>query len=133
MKKEWEMMPFLPVSWGEVFDKLTILQIKLLKFNDESKKSNVSREKEKIDEVIGDMDKYPKRLNELVKKLFEINLRLWDVEDSKRQYEVTQKFTDEFITLSREVYLKNDKRAAIKKEINLLLNSYIVEEKSHKL
>ncbi len=73
----------------------------------------------------------PIGLDVLYKQLLAVNNELWDIEDSKRKHEKEQKFDDEFIWLARQVYLKNDHRAKIKKEINVLLGSTIVEEKSY--
>ena len=130
-KKTWENMPKISVSWGEVFDKLTILNIKLQKITQEEKIKNIKKEKTEIENTIGDMSKFPQKIVSLIEKLYDINLRLWDVEDSKRAHEQKQVFDDEFIQLAREVYIKNDARARIKKNINILTCSTISEEKSH--
>lgn len=130
-KKTWENMPKISVSWGEVFDKLTILNIKLQKITQEEKIKNIKKEKTEIENTIGDMSKFPQKIFPLIEKLYDINLRLWDVEDSKRAHEQKQVFDDEFIQLAREVYIKNDARALIKKNINILTCSTISEEKSH--
>ena len=127
----WQEMPLLPVSWGEVFDKLTILQIKAEKLNDLSKLSNVERERKEIGKVIGDINRFPAHLLLLVDELKGINERLWDVEDGKRDCERLQSFDNRFVQLARDVYFGNDQRAAIKRKINELLGSAIVEEKSY--
>ena len=127
----------MPVAWGEIFDKFTILQIKadfLQKANNPEnlqKLQNVNNEKSLIQQVIGDLQKFPPDLQNLISQLHEINLQLWHIEDSKRNHERQKLFDNDFIELARNVYFKNDKRAEIKKQINLLLGSEIVEEKSY--
>ncbi len=127
----WVEMPVLSVSWGEVFDKLTILNIKLEKITDYAKLSNIQREKKKIEAVIGDMNCFPAGLVVLVEQLQAQNLRLWVVEDGKRECERQKRFGEMFVSLAREVYIGNDHRAKIKRQINELLGSVIVEEKSY--
>lgn len=126
-------MPFLPVAWGEVFDKLTILQIKADKLQDATKLANVTRERLEIEQVICDMARFPAQLPALVQALKEINALLWDVEDGKRHCERHQTFGQDFVELARKVYFGNDQRAAIKRQINELLGSALIEEKSHKV
>lgn len=132
MPKNWTDVPMLPVSWGEVFDKWTILVIKQARIGDPEKVRNVSRERAEIEQVIGDRSRFPARLEALTGDLHEINAQLWDIEDGKRRCEREQSFGEEFVQLARQVYMKNDERARIKKEINLLLGSVIIEEKSYK-
>ena len=133
----WQSKPLLPVAWAEIFDKFTILQIKadfLQKANNPEnlqKLQNVNNEKSLIQQVIGDLQKFPPDLQNLISQLHEINLQLWHIEDSKRNHERQKLFDNDFIELARNVYFKNDKRAEIKKQINLLLGSEIVEEKSY--
>ena len=128
----WVDTPLLPVAWGEVFDKLTILAIKQEKIADASKLANVANEFDAISAIVGDFSQYPDGLVDLYADLKAINLRLWDVEDGKRACERAQSFGDDFVTLAREVYFGNDKRAALKRQINELLGSALVEEKSYK-
>lgn len=127
----WVAMPQLPVAWGEVFDKLTILQIKAEKLSDAAKRSNVEKERDAIAAVVGEMARFPAELSALVAALKEINAQLWDVEDGKRDCERRQCFDDSFVQLARQVYFGNDKRAAIKRQINELLGSALLEEKSY--
>lgn len=129
--KPWTEAPLLVVSWGEVFDKLTILQLKQERFTDECKRANVIRELTEIENVTGDLERFPQALIVLVNELRMINARLWDVENHKRDCESRQCFDSEFIMLAREVYFGNDKRAAVKREINELLGSTLHEEKSY--
>jgi hypothetical protein len=128
---EWPVMPQLPVSWGEVFDKWTILQIKTEKLQDATQRANVIKELREIEKVIGDMERFPATLPALVQTLKEINAQLWDVEDGKRHCERQQKFDQAFVELARKVYFGNDQRAVIKRKINALLGSALVEEKSY--
>lgn len=128
----WSSTPLLPVAWGEVFDKLTILAIKLDKITDVEKRANIAKEFEAIGSVVGDFQQYPDGLEDLYQELKAINLRLWDVEDGKRACERDQNFGPEFVALAREVYFGNDKRAVVKRQINELLGSALVEEKSYK-
>jgi len=120
------------ISVGELFDKITILNIKTKKISDNDKLQNIQTElkilevqSKKID--ISDINS----LNELVSQLQQINEDLWDIENQKRECEAKKDFGEIFIKLSRDVHFKNDIRAQIKKEINLLSNSQIVEEKEY--
>jgi Family of unknown function (DUF6165) len=131
MLNDWPKMPILPVSWGEVFDKLTILCIKAEKLTDSAKLANIELEKKEIGRVVGDISRFPVELLPLVEELKQINERLWDVEDGKRDCERRQSFDEGFVRLARKVYFGNDQRAAIKRKINDLLGSAIVEEKSY--
>lgn len=129
----WSAMPQLPVAWGEVFDKLTILQIKADKLQDAAKRANVNQERQAIEAVVGDMTRFPAGLPALVLALKDINTQLWDVEDAKRACERRQCFDAHFIQLARQVYFRNDQRAAIKRQINALLGSALMEEKSYQV
>ena len=120
------------ISVGELFDKITILNIKTKKISDNDKLQNIQTElkileaqSKKID--VSDINS----LNELVSQLQQINEDLWDIENQKRECEAQKDFGEIFIKLSRDVHFKNDIRAQIKKEINLLSNSQIVEEKEY--
>tara|TARA_B100000963_G_scaffold353162_1_gene367467 strand:+ start:5094 stop:5483 length:390 start_codon:yes stop_codon:yes gene_type:complete len=120
------------ISVGELFDKITILNIKLKKINDPNKLLNVKTELDILMEqskkiILNNKEKF----NKLVKKLEDINEKLWDIENIKRQCEANKDFGDTFIKISRDVHFKNDLRASIKKEINLLSNSRITEEKEY--
>lgn len=120
----------IPVSIGELFDKITILQIKSERINDPEKLKNVGRELTDLLHVahkLSDMD-----VGDLVRDLKLINSELWDIEDFKRSCERELAFDEKFVEAARLVYLKNDERARIKKEINALTGSAIVEEKSYK-
>lgn len=124
------MIIFAPISVGELLDKITILTIKVAQITDPLKLENVTKELVKLRELADKLDA-PLMLSVYYKQLLMVNQELWDIEDKKRNHEKEQKFDDEFIRLSRQVYLKNDYRAELKKKINLLMNSDIIEEKSY--
>ena len=128
-------MILAPVSVGEIFDKLSILQIKEKKISDPIKLSNVKVEIKELNKSIISLDIYDKSsqevLDALKTELYETNFKLWDIEDALRELESQKKFEQEFISLARQVYITNDKRAEIKKEINRLTGSDIVEEKHY--
>jgi septation ring formation regulator EzrA len=120
------------ISVGELFDKITILNIKTKKISDNDKLQNIHTELKTLNDqskkiTVSDAQ----ALNDLVLKLQQINEALWDIENFKRECEAKKDFGESFIKLSRDVHFKNDKRAIIKKEINLLSNSQIVEEKEY--
>ena len=120
------------ISVGELFDKITILNIKLKKIIDNDKLKNINTELKILEDqskkiMVSDIH----ALDELVSQLQQINEDLWDIENFKRECEAEKDFGDSFIKLSRDVHFKNDIRAKIKKEINLLSNSQIVEEKEY--
>jgi hypothetical protein len=120
----------VPISVGELFDKLTILFIKKEKINDLDKLKNISIEYDYLNNIAIMLDE---KYNETIEyiELYNINLLLWDVEESKRNCERIKIFEEEFIELSRQVHIQNDNRAFIKKKINTLYNSEIIEEKSY--
>ena len=128
-------MILAPVSVGEIFDKLSILQIKEQKIADPIKLNNVKTEIKELNKSIIDLDINEKSsqdvLDALKTELYETNFKLWDIEDALRKLESQKKFEREFISLARQVYITNDKRAEIKKEINRLTGSDIVEEKHY--
>jgi len=120
------------ISVGELFDKITILNIKTKKISDNDKLRNIHTELKTLNDqskkiTVSD----GQALNDLVLKLQQINEDLWDIENFKRECEAKKDFGENFIKLSRDVHFKNDKRAILKKEINLLSNSQIVEEKEY--
>ena len=120
------------ISVGELFDKITILNIKLKKINDPEKLKNIKTELEVLIEQSNKIILDNKEaLNKNVQKLQEINEKLWDIENIKRECEANKDFGESFIKISRDVHFKNDIRASIKKEINLLSDSKIIEEKEY--
>ena len=120
---------FAPISIGELFDKLTILRIKRKKIEG-IQLSNIKKEIIQIEEVINnnnlDID------NEIFSDLEKINISLWEIEDKIRIKDSKNEFDQEFIDLAKSVYKENDKRAILKKEINLKYGSFLIEEKSYK-
>jgi hypothetical protein len=116
------------VSNGEILDKLSILEIKLDNVKDESKLENIGREHTALSLVASHIPASPL---ELYNDLKSVNQELWDIEDRIRVKERNREFDQEFIALARSVYQTNDKRAEIKKEINLHTGSNLVEEKSY--
>ena len=118
----------IEVSIGEVVDKWTILCLKVVKIDDPNKLLNVEKEKNYLSTVI------PKDIMEdsLAEELHWVNKELWVVEDRLREYEKAKMFNDDFVQLARSVYVLNDKRARIKKQINIKYGSDFVEEKSYK-
>ena len=121
----------IEVSPGELIDKLTILEIKLELIKDESKRLSVSREYGLLKSAYQTAIAENEQLQELTATLKRINRELWDIEDSIRDEERAQRFGSRFIELARSVYRTNDRRAAVKRQINTLLNSPIPEEKSY--
>ncbi len=120
------------ISVGELFDKITILNIKLKKINDTEKLKNIKTELEVLIEQSNKINLDNKEaLNKNVQKLQEINEELWDIENIKRECEANKDFGESFVKISRDVHFKNDIRASIKKEINLLSDSKITEEKEY--
>lgn len=121
----------VPVSPGELLDKITILRIKLARMNDAAKLANVRRELAMLEEVWQRSAHAKRDTAAAVAELQTVNERLWDIEDRIRDKERAASFDAGFIELARAVYVENDERAAIKKRINLALGSTIVEEKSY--
>ena len=118
----------IEVSNGEVVDKLTILQIKLERVKDEAKLRNLRKE---YGELVRMTSSIMSTSDPLYKALYDINCELWDIEDRIRDLERRKDFSEEFIATARSVYIKNDKRADIKREINIRTSSDLMEEKSY--
>jgi hypothetical protein len=123
----------IEISNGEILDKLSILEIKIDNITDELKLNNVKREHSTLKETLGDPPWATHVFREygFYDQLKEINEQLWVIEDNIRLKEKAQEFDSEFISLARSVYETNDKRAEIKKEINLYTKSSLIEEKSY--
>ena len=119
------------ISAGELIDKITILEIKKIKISDENKLKDVEKELISLNETFKKFIPDPYQIKPLIDKLKSINLKLWDIENGKREAEKTKDFGEKFIDLARSVYKSNDERAKIKLEINNLLGSNIKEVKSH--
>ena len=118
----------IEVSNGEIIDKLTILQIKLERIKDKEKLKNLKGEFDKLSKTSASI---MKPSDPLYKALYEINCELWDIEDHIRDLERRKDFGEDFITTARSVYFRNDKRAEIKRKINLKTSSGLIEEKSY--
>jgi len=119
------------ISAGELLDKITILEIKLVKINDKESLLEINKEYNSLKETQNSNIKLTKNLENLIKELNEVNLKLWEIEDNKRICEKNKDFGKVFVNLSRNVYLNNDNRAKIKSEINKLLGSNIKEVKQY--
>jgi len=120
-----------PISAGELIDKITILRIKLEKLGDAAKLDNVRRELDQLTQVRIQAKLDIDELTLLENQLLEINRELWQVEDDLREREHTRDFGAGFVDLARLVYKLNDRRSALKKQINEMTGSSIVEEKSY--
>ena len=121
----------VPVSYGELLDKIAILQIKSERMTDPAKLANVRHELSALERTWMAHPAAVQDIAELRARLKAVNERLWVIEDDIRVKEKAQAFDDEFIRLARSVYVENDARARIKKDINLALGSAYVEEKSY--
>ena len=121
----------VPVSFGELLDKIAILQIKSERMSDEAKLANVRNELSALDATWGQHPASQQDIAGLRADLKAVNERLWVIEDDIRLQEKAQAFDAEFVRLARAVYFENDTRARIKKDINLALGSSYVEEKSY--
>jgi hypothetical protein len=122
----------IPISPGELLDKITILRIKAVRITDPSKVGNVRLELELLEKTWRDSGCAAAPIAADERALHDVNERLWDIEDRIRDKEAVQTFDRDFIELARAVYVYNDERAAIKKRVNIQLGSRIVEEKSYK-
>jgi hypothetical protein len=124
-------MPTIAVSWGELIDKITILEIKEQRLASPVAVANVRSELAALSRAFAELTPVPAGLDALKRDLKAINDALWDIENRTRAKEAAKVFDQEFIELTRSVYLNNDKRAGIKRQINELLNSGLVEEKQY--
>ena len=126
-------MPILaPISAGELIDKITILRVKAERIGDAAKEANVRKELALLEATAGEHLPASAEIDRLTAELTAVNAALWDVEDGKRDHERRQDFGSSFVQLARRVYIDNDRRAAVKRQINALVGSEIVEEKSYK-
>ena len=125
------MIIHAPISIGELIDKITILKIKSILITDTIKLKNIEQELQLLEELKDSLNIDIETLEELQYKLYGVNLELWHIENYKRECEKNQTFDNTFIDSARQVYLKNDLRASLKKQINELVGSTIVEEKSY--
>lgn len=126
------MEPILiPVAPGELVDKITILRIKVARIEDPGKRANAAVELRMLEKVQASDVPESRELARLEAGLGLVNEALWEIEDAIRDFERSQDFGAGFVKLARDVYHQNDRRAALKREINMLLGSAIVEEKSY--
>lgn len=122
----------IEISTGELMDKLSILEIKLQRIKDPNKSANVEKELKELNKHFQDLlDQYGEPIKNHYLELSKINKILWEIEDNIRKKESAGEFDSEFVELARSVYITNDKRAKVKKLINLFTNSELIEEKSY--
>jgi len=121
----------VPVSFGELLDKIAILQIKSERMSDPAKLANVRNELSALEKTWMSHPAAGGDIVDLRARLKAVNERLWVIEDDIRLKEKAQRFDEDFVRLARSVYVENDERARIKKDINLALGSTYVEEKSY--
>ena len=122
---------FAEISAGELFDKITILEIKKAKISNKEKLININKELSSLNETVKKFIPDQVSISKYINDLKNINLKLWDIEDEKRTAEKNKKFDEKFIELARNVYKYNDERAKIKLTINNSLGSNIKEVKSY--
>lgn len=126
------MDPILvPVAAGELVDKVTILEIKAQRITDEAKLCNVRSELQRLQQACRGRLPNTTEFEEEVQKLRRINEQLWDIEDKIRDHERRKDFGDRFIELARSVYFTNDRRSVVKRRINEISGSDVIEEKSY--
>jgi len=123
--------PKIPISWGELLDKITILKIKLENITSKNALENVEQELKKLQSILTQYCPKTMETTQLEGELRQINQQLWDIEDKIRDKERNHAFDDEFIQLARSVYITNDERSRIKRKINDMFGSELVEEKSY--
>lgn len=126
------MTPVVPVSWGELIDKITILEIKNARIADPVKRANVARELAALVAARDAAGTVPPPVAALADELREVNEALWEIEDAIRECEAAGDFSARFVALARDVYRTNDRRAALKRRINQAMGSELVEEKSYR-
>jgi len=121
----------IPISYGELIDKITILEIKSQKITDAEKVKNVRHELDELLRVWTPLEESSVAIDDLRQELKTVNETLWDIEDDIRKKDLRGEFDSEFIELARSVYIQNDTRAEHKRAINLRLGSELMEEKSY--
>ena len=119
------------ISAGELIDKITILEIKKTKINENNKLEDVEKELSSLNATFKELIPEPSQIQPLIENLKSINLKLWDIENGKRLAEKNNDFGEKFIQLARNVYKENDERSKIKLQINKILCSNVREVKSH--
>ena len=119
------------LSVGELIDKITILQLKMKFIKNKEQLNNVNKELDTLKPLLKENNLETPEIKKHFSELYEINLELWKIEDKIREKEKQSDFGNEFVSLARSVYFTNDKRAEIKKKINLISGSELIEEKSY--
>ena len=123
-------IPHVPTSWGELIDKITILEIKVARLGAESARANAARELDMLLSIAAPVLAQGET-TALTAQLKSLNETLWEIEDRIRDHERSGRFDADFIALARAVYKRNDERGAVKRELNLALGSGLIEEKSY--
>ena len=123
--------PLIQISWGELFDKLTILQIKMENIQDKNALKNVKIEHDQLLKIYKNNFLQNENAQFFITDLKKVNKKLWNIEDKIRNKERNKVFDQEFVDLARNVYITNDQRARIKRKINEIFGSEIIEEKSY--
>jgi hypothetical protein len=124
-------IPHVPISWGELLDKISILEIKVARLPTVEARANTEKELTMLRGIAAPVLAHPETAA-LRAQLKSLNEALWDIEDRIREHERAGDFGEDFIALARSVYKTNDRRGAIKRQINLVLGSALIEEKSYK-
>ena len=125
------MTPLVPTSWGELLDKITILEIKSERLTSESALKNVRHELTRLAALVPPADKLDPKIANLKAALKKVNETLWQIEDDIREKEAQKSFDERFVSLARAVYHNNDERGRIKRDINIVMKSELVEEKQY--
>ena len=123
-------IPSIPVSWGELIDKITILEIKVARLVVAEQRTNAAKELDMLRVIAGEALNHRDVASAMI-ELKAINEALWEIEDRIREHERAGRFDSEFIALARSVYRRNDERGRIKRDISLALGSGLIEEKSY--
>ena len=123
-------VPHIPISWGELIDKITILEIKIERLSGETARANAAKELGLLRNVAAPV--LTGETAALVARLKALNETLWEIEDRIRDHERSGNFGSGFVELARAIYRHNDERGAVKRELNLALGSELIEEKSYK-
>jgi hypothetical protein len=126
------MTPVVPVSWGELLDKITILEIKSERLSSDQALANVRNELSQLSKIAASIDCFDDQIRALKIALKQVNEALWEIEDRIRDHEERKIFDRDFIELARSVYRNNDERGRIKRKINIILKSEMIEEKQYK-
>ena len=127
-----QTIPHVPTSWGELIDKITILEIKVERLSAEQARANVAKELALLREIANPALSAGDDIPTLVARLKSVNEALWEIEDQIRDHERSGTFDDAFIALARSVYKRNDERGQVKRALNIALGSGLIEEKSYK-